>query len=125
MERRPDVLHAVSTMVLLLLATGLYFRRHRPRVHFKFMVAAFVTDVLLLIYIEVTRHAVETVVSEIRLLLWFHVGVSLGVFACYVTMIVLGRRLLHGHKKVRVKHRNLGITFCVLRSLNYVTSFMV
>ena len=70
----------------------------------KLMIAAFATDVLLVLYIEITRHAVETVVTTVRPLIWFHAGISLAV---------------------RVKHRYLGFTFCVLRSLNYITSFMV
>src|SRR4051812_28984319 len=118
------MLHIISSLVVLLVALGLCFRR-RPSWHLKFMVGAFLLDVALVLYIELTRQAVETVAARVRPLLWFHAAVSLGVLVCYVVMIVLGRRLLNGRKASRGTHRNLGIAFCVLRGLNYVTSFMV
>lgn len=119
------MLHAASTVVLLLVATGLYFRQRRPEWHLKFMISAFVVDLLLVVYIEVTRHAVETVVSQVRPLLWVHAAISLAVLVCYVVMIGLGRRLLAGQVATRATHRTVGFTFCGLRVLNYVTSFMV
>lgn len=118
------MLHIASTLVLVLVVTGLLNRR-RPNIHLKFMVAAFTVDLLLVLYIEFTRGAVERVASQVDSLLWFHAGVSLAVLLSYVAMIALGRQLLTGQMTARATHRNLGIAFCVLRSLNYVTSFMV
>jgi hypothetical protein len=129
------MLHAISTVVVVLIAVGLYFRR-RPELHVKFMTAAFVTDLALVVWIEATRGAVETVVARPKPLVWFHAGVSVAVLVLYVVQLTLGRRLLYapaaagpaaaptgsGH---RALHRNLGITFCVLRGLNYVTAFML
>lgn len=116
--------HMVSTLVLLLLAAGVYFRR-RPKVHMKLMCSVFVCDLLVVLYIEITRHAVEKMVTATGALLWFHVTVSVLVLVGYVVQIVLGRRLLKGEKASKSTHMKVGITFCSLRILNYVTSFMI
>jgi hypothetical protein len=79
----------------------------------------------LLIYIEATRHAVEKVVHHVAPMVYFHVAISVGVLLNYVAMIVLGRRVLKGSRASRGTHRNLGITFVVLRSLNYVTALIM
>ena len=118
------MLHIVSTLVIGLLITGLLLRG-RPAVHPKLMITAFTLDVLLVLYIEFTRGAVERVLSDFGPLLWFHAAVSLVVLFAYVGMAVLGRRLLRGDLAGSVHHRNLGIAFCILRSLNYVTSYLV
>ncbi len=122
---RASVLHLASTMVLLLIVCGLWYRKRDSRIHLRLMITAFVCDVLLVLYIEVTRHAVETVVARVRPLIWFHAGVSLAVLACYVAMILLGRPMLAGRYETRKMHLAVGIAFVVLRSLNYVTSYMV
>ena len=119
------MLHLTSTGVLVLVAAGLWFRKRRPLIHLRLMVAAFATDVLLVLYIEMTRHAVEKVAAQVRPLIWFHAGVSLAVLVCYVLMILLGRPMLAGRHDTRTLHRIVGMAFVVLRSLNYVTSFMV
>ena len=119
-----DVLHIVSTLVLALIVLGLLNRR-RPQWHLPFMVSAFMVDFVLVLYIELTRGAVERVAGGTETLVWFHAGISTAVLACYVGMMVLGRRLLRQQTAFRNAHMKLGITFCVLRSLNYVTSFMI
>lgn len=119
------MLHLASTGVVLLLVAGLWFRKREPRLHFRLMITAFTLDVLLVLYIEFTRHAVEKVATHIRPLLWFHAGVSLGVLVCYVLMFLLGRPMLAGRYETRLLHRTVGVAFVVLRGLNYVTSFMI
>ncbi len=134
------MLHAISTLVLLMLAVGIYFRRRRE-IHMKLMTSAFAIDLALVLYIELTRHAVETVATQTKPLLWFHATVSTSVLVLYVVMFALGRRLAAapaanavtsagpiatGHlSQTRNLHRNLGMAFCALRVLNYVTAFMV
>jgi hypothetical protein len=89
------------------------------------MAAAFVCDLLLVLYIEASRHAVETVVGRGTSLIWFHATVSTLVLVAYVAQIALGRRMLAGVHTSRRVHALLGIAFVTLRSLNYVTSFIV
>lgn len=134
------MLHIVSTMVLLILLTGVYFRRRRE-IHTKLMTSAFVIDLALVLYIELTRHAVGTVTTQVRPLLWFHAAISTSVLVLYVVMIVLGRKMLAGAEQsmasgagslnvgitgqTRTLHRNLGMTFLALRVVSYVTAFMI
>ncbi len=119
------MLHLASSLVVALLAVGLWFRHRRPQLHLRVMISAFVVDLLLVLYIEIWRHAVEKVVARVNPLLWFHAAVSLAVLLCYVAMIVLGRGVLAGQANSRKWHFAVGVTFVTLRSLNYVTSYMV
>lgn len=119
------MLHIASTAVLALILCGLWFRKRNPQIHLRLMVSAFIADVLLVLYIEFTRHAVETVAAKVRPMIWFHAGVSLAVLFCYVAMILLGRPMLTGRYETRKLHFAVGIAFVVLRSLNYVTSYLV
>ncbi len=119
------MLHIASTLVVVIIATGLYFRRTRPTWHIRLMSTAFIVDVALVLWIEISRHAVEKVVTHVRPMVYVHVAISLGVLANYIAMIVLGRRVLRGNRASRSTHRNLGITFVMLRGLNYVTALIM
>lgn len=117
-------LHVLSTIVVLLVIAGVLNRRNTPR-HMLLMSMAFAVDLSLVLYIEGTRHAVETVVSTPRPLVWFHAGVSTMVLALYVAQIALGRRMLAGRVSSRRVHLALGLTFLLCRGLNYATAFLV
>jgi hypothetical protein len=127
--------------VVILIAAGIYNRRRRS-LHMSMMITAFVVDLALVLYIELTRKAVATVVGGVRPFLWFHAGVSVITLVLYVVMITLGRKLyvssalagavggggsvvFDSAARVRYWHRNLGIAFCVVRGLNYITSLML
>ncbi|HEY9745214.1 MAG TPA: hypothetical protein V6C99_03235 [Oculatellaceae cyanobacterium] len=125
------MLIVISTLVLVVIAIGLFFR-HRPKVHIPCMLGAFCLDLGLVLYIELTRHALATVGEAIQkpipqALLIFHVVVSLLVLILYLCQLRLGLGLLKQpdaqHK--RILHRNLGISFVVLRLTNYITSLFV
>ena len=118
------MLHVISTIVLILVTAGV-LSRQQPALHLRFMAAAFIVDFALVVWIEGTRHAVEKVASQPGALLWFHATISLLVLAAYIGQIALGTRILKGIQTSRQVHIALGIAFCVLRSLNYVTSFML
>lgn len=130
------MLHVASTIVLAVIGLGLYFRRRRPDLHWRIMASAFAIDLFLVLYIEITRHAVETVVTQVKPFIWLHAGISLSVLVLYVLMLGLGRRLLLASAsvggssappddQVRAMHRNLGMVFCVMRGLNYVTALLL
>jgi len=121
------MLHLLSTFVLLLIAAGVYYRK-QPRIHLNLMGAAFIIDMLLVLYIEIARHAIEKTVDPAHHtgpLLWFHIFVSVAVLVAYVGQIQLGRKILAGFIASRNLHIKLGLTFCTLRLLNYITSFMI
>ena len=118
------MLHVASTLVLALVVAGVYYKRDTRR-HLRLMIAAFVIDFSLVVYIEATRHAVEKIVQHASPLLWFHVAVSVAVLVAYVAQIQLGRRILAGFVATRALHLQLGLTFLVLRLANYVTSYLI
>jgi uncharacterized membrane protein YozB (DUF420 family) len=119
------MLHWMSAGVLLLVLGGLWLRKRRPEMHFRVMLGAFAIDLLLTVYIELTRAAVEKVALHGRPILWIHAAISLAVLGSYVAMFFLGRPMLQGRYDTRMMHKYLGISFVVLRSLNYATSFFV
>lgn len=119
------MLHLLSSLVVVLIAAGVWCRRRHPHLHIRLMTTAFVCDVLLVLYIEATRHAVETVARATTPLIWFHATVSVLVLVAYVAQLTLGRRVLAGVHASRRTHIVVGVTFVTLRSLNYVTSFLV
>jgi hypothetical protein len=119
------MLHLLSFVVLCLIAAGVWCRHRRPGLHIRLMIAAFVCDVLLVVYIEATRHAVERVARATAPMIWFHATVSVLVLAAYVAQLALGRRVLAGAHTSRRMHVAVGVTFVSLRLANYVTSFLV
>lgn len=120
------LLQIISTAILLALGVGLFFRRRRPALHLRIMTACFVADLILVLWIELSRGAVETVVHEVKPIIWVHASISTAVIVCYLILLGLGWRLTHGRTlPTRVMHKRVGITFCVLRLLNYATAFFV
>lgn len=123
------MLIAVSTIVLILIGLGLKFR-YRPKVHIPLMMGAFLLDLVLLLYIEFSRHAIAEFQQELTTpvhggLLFFHVGVSLLTLIFYLIQIVTGIMLVQGQTSRRAWHRMVSYAFVVCRLANYVTSFMV
>jgi hypothetical protein len=119
------MLHVISTLVLMIVAVGFWLRRRRNAIHIRLMILAFFIDLFLLLYIEYSRHAVQKVAVSARPVVWFHAAVSVMVLLCYAAMIQLGRGVLAGHSTARKRHQMLAIVFVVLRSLNYVTSYLI
>jgi hypothetical protein len=124
-EGQFSVLHILSTLVLVIVAVGFWLRKRKNAIHIRLMISAFLIDLGLVLYIEFSRKAVQKVVASTSALLWFHAVVSVLVLLCYGIMIQLGRGVLAGHPRARDWHRLLGITFLLLRGLNYVTSYLV
>lgn len=143
------MLSLISTLVLCLITVGLLTRRN-PSLHLRFMAAAFLTDLGLVLYIETTRHAVDQVIHRAGALLYFHVSISVLVLVAYVVQILIGTRLLlgannrqfvltttttacaaqagNGFEQIlfsRRTHIIVGCSFCCLRLLNYITSFLL
>lgn len=121
--------HVISTLILLIIMVGLW-KRKEVRIHVPLMVAAFIMDVLLVLYIELNLRAVETVVEQAMQpknheLLLFHAAISLSVIVLYTILTILGVKILKKQRHLLPLHKKLGIVFLVFRLINYVTSFMV
>ncbi len=122
-----------SSLVLLIIATGLYFRK-KMSLHIPLMITAFVIDLTLVLVIEIQRAAVEKVVGHVAAgtdyFLIFHAAVSLLVLVSYVSLIYTGSKVYKGIKagtgkprEIYAWHKKLAAAFIVLRLINYLTSF--
>jgi uncharacterized membrane protein YozB (DUF420 family) len=128
------MLIAVSTLILIIIGVGWLFRRNARR-HIPCMALAFLLDLGLLLYIEGTRHAINTVATGLKTpeshgLLLFHVTMSLLVLLLYLAQITSGVLLYRGRPgfspvSVRNFHRFSAMAFLLFRGANYVTSFFV
>ncbi len=123
------MLYGVSTVAILLIALGWKFRR-RAKWHMAFMGAAFCVDFALLLYIELSRHAIAHVgrsmmTAQADYLLYFHVSVSALTLVLYLMQIRSGIKLFKGWEPGRQFHQRAGLLFVACRLLNYATSFFI
>ena len=121
--------YALSTLIVLLILVGLW-KRKVVKVHVPLMLTAFGLDVALVLWIELTRQAIEKFAASVQTpeqhsLLLFHITVSLITIALYTILTILGFKILKGRTDLLKLHRNLGALFLVCRLTNYVTSFFV
>ena len=121
------MLHAVATLTYMMLLAGVLLRRRRT-VHMPLMGAAMSIDLILVLYIECTRAAIERVAGRPTPLVVFHAAVSTLVLGLYAAMAVLGNRLRGGAPpgaRWRNWHRRTGYFLVVCRTANYATSWML
>ncbi len=119
------MLFAASSVIVLILAIGLYFR-HNRKLHPPIMMLAFILDILLVLVIELQRQAVEQVVEGLdSTLLTFHVIVSVTVVLLYIALLFTGIKVLKGQNQMMSAHRMLAYAFIIGRLTNYITSFFV
>ncbi len=114
----------ISTVVLLLIFFGIMNHRKR-RLHMSLMTTAFLIDLGLVLYIELTREAIEQTIEGVHGLLLFHIIVSIISLILYVVLIALGIKWFKGQNNVAALHRNLAYVFVLCRLTNYVTSFFI
>jgi uncharacterized membrane protein YozB (DUF420 family) len=114
-----------STISLVLIGLGLLRRRNR-RQHIPLMLSALTLDFLLVLAIEIRRHAVEKILAHhVSPLTVFHAGVSALVLIFYLIMAYYGYRILRNVPGAQQHHRQLAGVFITLRLLNFITSFFV
>ena len=115
----------IATLVLVLLAYGL-IKRHQRSVHIPVMSLAFAIDFCLVLYVEISRHAVEKALTRIaEPLLWIHVSASVGTLVLYIVLGYLGFQILQKRAHAQPWHRRLSYYFICFRLINYVTSFWI
>jgi len=116
--------HAISTIVVVLLAVGVAVRSNR-RIHIPIMIAAFSIDLVSVLAIEISRGAIKKAITAPPPLLLFHVSVSVTALAFYGVMFVLGERVRKGAAHLRPWHKRAAWVFGACRASNYVTSWMI
>ncbi len=115
-------LSIISIFACTLLIVGYVSRRHR-KIHIPLMVSAFTIDMGLLLYIELTRHAIEQAVESPGGLLIFHIIISVGVVVLYIGQVVSGMKKRKGQPSPW--HGKAGLPLVILRVGNLITSFLV
>ncbi len=115
-------LKIISIVACTMLVVG-YLKRRDRKVHIPLMVSAFTIDMGLLLYIEITRHAIEQASHAPGGLLIFHITISVGVVVLYIGQVVSGIKKRKGISSAW--HRKAGLPLVILRVGNLITSFMV
>lgn len=113
----------ISILVCIILATGVLVRRRR-RVHVPLMLTAFAIDLGIVLYLEITRHVVETLPDRpMTALLVVHILLSVTVLVLYVIQVVTGIKKLRG--RTVPNHLKVAVVFMICRLGNLATSMMV
>jgi len=115
-------LKIASIFIVLLLFYG-FSQRRRPNVHIPVMVMAFILDMLLVLYIELNRHAVEQAIGPTVPIMKVHLFFSFGVVILYLVQIVGG--ILRKTRGGAPWHKQAGYAFLLFRVGNLVTSFLI
>jgi len=115
-------LHYVSIGVCLLLVAGIAVRKNKYS-HIPFMVSAFVIDILMVLGIELNRHAIRTAYTTHDRIMQIHIVISVLVVLLYVFQIVTGIRKAKGIPSKL--HGSTGFALLALRIGNFVTSLMI
>lgn len=123
------MLYGISTLVLALIFLG-WKVRHRAKLHITIMATAFLIDLALLLYIELSRHAIahvskSVITAQSDTLLYFHVTVSTLTLVLYIVQISSGVKLFKGWVPSSKFHQRTAMAFVACRLLNYATSFFI
>lgn len=122
--RPPAATDGVSFVVLILLMIGLALRRDRGK-HPKIMATAFVLDVSLVLYLELTRGAIDRASQLASQLLTVHVAFAVSALVLNIALVVSGYRLYSGRPASRTMHRRLAGLFMLCRVATLLTAFLI
>lgn len=115
--------NAANVVILAAIFWGVAVHANR-RLHARVMTSCFVADLIMVLLIEVQRHAIEQAVGPTSGLMKFHIAVSVAAVVLWVFQIVTGRGILQGKPRLR-RHKLQAWAFLACRSTNVVTAFMV
>lgn len=113
-----------SFLILLMIYLAVYLRRKR-QTHVRLAAVAITWDILLVLQIELSRGAINKASQAVQNTwpLNLHVSIAVSTVILYFFMIHTGRKILRGDIYIRPKHRVLGMSVLVLRTLTFITSF--
>jgi uncharacterized membrane protein YozB (DUF420 family) len=121
--RAPAPTDGVSLFAILLLTAGLAVRHNRD-LHPRIMGTAFLVDVGLVLYLELTRGAIERASRLASQLLSLHVACAVATLVLNVFLLVSGWRILNRGGDRRVHFRG-AVLFMVLRVVTFLTAFLI
>lgn len=113
-----------SVLIYSLLIFGVLKRKDRFT-HVRTMYTVLAWDVILILQIELSRSAIAKASKAMvnPMILNVHVSFAISSVLLYVALFITGRKLLAGNHEIRKKHKILGWSAVVLRTLTLVTSF--
>lgn len=114
----------VSFFVLVVIATGLSQRRDRTR-HIPLMALAFVVDLGLVLYLELTRSAVARASELASQMLSIHVGFAITTLVLNIALIASGVAIAKGKPGLRKWHKRLAALFLFCRISTFLTAFWI
>ena len=122
--RPPAITDGISFACLILLMVGIALRRDRSK-HPKIMVAAFVLDLGLVLYLELTRGAIDRASQLASQILTIHVGFAVATLVFNVALLVTGYRIYSGKSAGLTTHRRLAWVFMICRIATFLTAFVI
>lgn len=119
-----ELMQGQSLCILIIMYIGYVFRRNTP-VHIKLMSAAMIWDIILILQIELSRSAIAKASQAAinPLALNIHVSIAVSTVILYGFMVHSGRKLLRGEVQIRKRHKLLGYSTLLMRTLTFITSF--
>ena len=118
------ILKIISIGIFALLVYGI-FQRKNTRIHIPVMLTAFVLDVSLVLYIELTRDATGQALAwgDLPRIMHIHIFLSVMTVVLYLVQIVSG--WIRFKKGGMPYHLYTGILFMMFRLGNLITSFLI
>jgi hypothetical protein len=121
--------NVTSFIITFVLIVGVFLSYNR-KIHPPIMVGCFLADVGLVIWLEVTREAVETATGNMSALMVTHIALAMSMLVLYVLMLLSGLKLLRAPANsdslaIRRRHKFGAILFFVVRVAVLVTAMMV
>lgn len=125
------IVQILASMAMLLIVAGL-IQRKRAREHVRWMMMAFIADIIGLILVEIPPlfdsekvDPVGGLVTDFSMIKGIHAFVATLSLVFYVLQIRSGKKILAGDRSLLPKHRSMAGIFLVTRTLAYVTMWMV
>lgn len=113
----------IATFAWVLLVLGFLARKKRSR-HIPLMHSAIILDVGLVLYLQVTRDAVQTAMEfSLSLPEQIHILFSTLALVLYFPVLYLGWAVVRGKSGARSKHRKLALVTFVCRTLGFLFMF--
>lgn len=116
----------IATASYVLLVHGLICKKERDR-HARYMLTALSIDLLLVVILQIQRHAIQTALEfSLNGLQQAHVAVSFAATVLYLPVLYLGWRLWKEPEtatRFRKLHVNLAITAFILRTCGFLLMF--
>lgn len=113
----------VAAIAWFLMILG-YTCRDRPHTHIVLMATAMALDVLLVIYLQIFRGAIQTAVGlSLTLPEMTHIAFSTVALLLYPLVVWHGIALYRGAEHLRTRHLRLGLGALISRSIGFLFMF--